>query len=173
MLLTRKHFFTLTLTFFLALFAMHQSHAGDTTSRAALTQATLELQRDLLIAQEKHLNKERTGLHVYLNINKLTSSKPTSLSVNLANKQLLKKTFNERQLKGLANNGTQKLGSIGLSPGKHKLTIKFKTGQRTTTKTFTLEKSAGRDNLKITINKRRLQHTPEIIFKHETWAAVQ
>jgi len=173
LLLTRKHFFILTLTFLLALLAMHQSHAEDMTSRAALTQTTLELQRDLLIVREKHLNKERTGLHIYLNISNLTSSKPSSLSVNLANKRLLKKTFNERQLKSLVNNGIQKLGSIDLSQGKHKLTIKFKIGQRTTIKTVTLEKTAGRDNLKISISKRLQQHTPEIIFEHETWAAVQ
>ncbi|HHJ80037.1 MAG TPA: hypothetical protein ENJ65_00220 [Candidatus Tenderia electrophaga] len=172
-MLIRKHFFIPTLMFILALSAIQQSNAGDITSRATLTQATLELQRDLLIVREKHLKKERTGLHIYLNINNLTSSKPSSLSVNLANKQLLKKTFNEKQLKGLVNNGMQKLGSIDLPQGKHKLTIKFKTNQRTTTKTFALEKSAGRDNLKISLSKPLQQHTPEIIFKHETWAAVQ
>ena len=173
MLLTRKHIFIFALTFLLALLTMQQSQAENIPSRATLTQTTLELRRDLLIAQEKHLSKERTGLHFYFNINNLASSKADSISITLAGKQVLKSTFDEKLLTNLANGGMQKLGAIQLRAGKHELIIQLKSGKRNITKTIELKKSAGRDNLKITITKLLQQRTPEIIFKHETWAAVQ
>jgi len=173
LLLTRKHTFIFALTFLLLLPAMQQSQAEDAPSRETLTQATFELHRDLLLAQEKHLSEERTGLIFYLNINNLPSSKFDSISITLADKQVLKSTFDEKQLTTIASGGMQKLGAIQLSAGKHELIIQLKTDKRNITKTIELEKSAGRDNLKITITKLMQQRNPEIIFEHETWTAVQ
>jgi len=173
LLLTRKYTFIFALTFLSLLPAMQQSHAENAPNRAALTQATLELHRDLLLVQEKHLAEERTGLNFYLDINNLLANKPDSISITFANKLILKSTLDEKQLTTLANGGMQKLGAIQLPAGKHKLTIQLKTGKRNITKTIELEKSVGRDNLKITITKHLQQRSPEITFKHETWTAVQ
>ncbi len=177
MLLTKKYFFIFTLTFLWALLAIQKSQAEDIANRATLTQAALELQRDLLIAQEKHLNKERTGLHVYLNFNHKhpTSSKPgiITISINISGQQVLNRTFDMALLTNPSNNGMQNLGSIALPEGKHKLSIQFNAGKRNTTKTITLEKSTGRDNLKITITKPLQQRNPGVVFEHKKWKALQ
>lgn len=174
MLSTRKHIFTYALTFLSLLLAIQQSQAESIPDRAALTHATLELQRDLLLAREKHLGEERTGLVFYFNINNLSPDRLDSIRIiTLADKMVLSSTFDEQQLKFLDNGGMEKLGAIQLSAGKHTLKIQLKTNKRNITKTIELEKSSGRDNLKITVTNLIQQGNPEIIFDHETWAAVQ
>jgi len=173
LLLTKKHFFTLALTFLSALLPMQQSQADNTANRAALTQATLELQRDILLTREKHLTEERIGLNFYLNIDQLLTKKPDSISISLAGKVVLKQDFNDEQFKILEHGGMQKLGAIELTPGKHEFQVLLRANNRNITKTIELEKSTGSDNLKITITSFMQQRNPEIIFDHETWTAVQ
>lgn len=173
MLLTKKHIFILPLTFFLVLLTTQLSQADSTSDRASLTQASLELQRDLLLVQEKLRSEERIGLSFYLDTNNLLSSEPDSISISLAGKRILTNNFDAEQLKILANGGMQKLGAIPLAAGQHEFEVQIRANNRNITKTIKLEKSAGRDNLKITITNFMQQRNPDIIFEHETWAALQ
>ena len=173
MLLTKKYFFTVALNILLVLLPAQQSQADNTPDRATLTQATLELQRDLLLTQEQHLSEERIGLNIYLNTDKRLTSMPDSISISLAGKVVLKQDFDNKQFKILSHGGIQKLGAIPLTPDTHEFEIRLTANNRNITKTIKLEKSVGRDNLKITITNFLQQRNPEIIFDHETWAVAQ
>ncbi len=172
MLSIRKDFPILVLTYLLMLLPMQQSQADSTSTRTALTQATLELQRDLLLTQEKYLT-EHVGLNFYLDIDKSPTNSPDSISINQANKPVFKRDLGNKQTNSLEAGGIQKLGAIKLAPGKHEFEILLEVNGQSLSKTIKLEKHDSRDNLKLTISYRLKQHDLKVIIDHETWAAAQ
>jgi hypothetical protein len=69
--------------------------------------------------------------------------------------------------------GMKKLHTHALRPGSYKLKAIIKAGGKMLSNTFILEKSTGRDNLKITLASSMQQRAPEITFDHEIWPAAQ
>ncbi len=151
---------------------MQQSQANSTSTRTALTQATLELQRDLLLTQEKYLT-EHVGLNFYLDIDKSPTNRPDSIRISQANKLVFKRDLGNKQTKRLKDGGLQKLGAIKLAPGKHEFEIRLEVNGQTLIKTIKLEKHDRRDNLKLTISYRPKQRDLKVIIDHKTWTAAQ
>lgn len=174
----KKLLFIQALSFILALLTMQQGQAADllasnSTDRAALTQEILEIQRDLLLLKEKHLAEERLGLTIYLNINTLTLNRLDSISILLDDQIIFQDKIDQKQLDMLLAGSMKKLHTHALRPGSYKLKAIMKAGGKTLSNTFTLEKSTGRDNLKIILVSSLQQRAPEIIFDHEIWPAAQ
>ncbi len=156
----------------LILLPIQQSQANSSSTRTALTQATLELQRDLLLTQEKYLT-EHVGLNFYLDTGKTATNKSDSIRISQANKLVFKRDLGNKQAKKLGGGSLQKLGAIKLAPGKHEFEITLEINSQTLSKTIKLEKHDRRDNLKLTISYRLKQRDLKVIIDHETWAAAQ
>ncbi len=179
MLSANKVSLILALCLSLALLPLSHSQAadpmpGDTVlDRAALTRATLELQRDLLLAKEKYRDEERRGLALYLDIDKLARGKIESIRITLDKNTIIQQDLDAREMEMLAAGAMKRLGVIPLPRGIHVLQTTVTGGGRHVTKTVELDKSDGRDHLKITITRLLQQRTPEITYTHETWAAIK
>jgi hypothetical protein len=159
----------------LALLVAPQSHADtsvDTSlDRTVLTRATLELQRDILLTKEKYHPEERLGLGIYLDLGDLAKVNIDSISITLDGVTAIQQTLDAAEMAMLMDGAMKRLGMIPLRPGSHVLKTTVKSGGRSVTKTVELDKSAGRDHLRITITSLPQQHAPDISYTHETWAA--
>ncbi len=178
MLSIKKLLFIHKLIFILALFVMQQGQAADSlvnkpNDRATLTQEALEIQRDLLLLKEKHLAEEKYGLSIYLNIDTMTLKKLDSISILLDDQIIFEDKLGQELINKLQTGGMKKLYTTVLQPGNYKLKVIMKSGRKALRKTFALEKSDGRDNLKISLASSLQQRAPEITFDHETWPAAQ
>jgi hypothetical protein len=162
----------------LALFATSPCHAdttkaGTSPDRAALTRATLELQRDLLLTVEKYRPEERFGLNIYLSLDNLAKINLDSISISIDGTAAIRQELDQGELDMLMDGAMKRLAMLPLSPGKHILQTTLQVNGRSITKTVELNKSAQRDNLKITVTSLPQQHTPDITYTHETWAAAK
>jgi len=161
----------------LALFATSPCHAdttaGTSPDRAALTRATLELQRDLLLAEEQYRPEERFGLNIYLSLGNLAKINLDSISISIDGTTAIQQKLNESELDMLMDGAIKRLAMLPLSVGNHILQTTLQVNGRSITKTVELDKSAGRDNLKITVTRLPQQHTPDITYTHETWAVAK
>ena len=179
MLSVKKVLLSQTLTFFLGLLQLQPSQAADlvlkdtTTDRASLTQATLELQRDLILVQEKVLAAEKQGLAIYLDIDDPVPKKLNQFSVSLDGKAIVDIEFEQQQLDKLKSGAIQKLLVTELDSGSYELVTKLKAGSNRVTKTINLNKEAARINLKVTITNPLHDETPEIFFDYENWEPQQ
>ncbi|ALP54160.1 hypothetical protein Tel_14010 [Candidatus Tenderia electrophaga] len=169
---------TRSLRLLLVLLPLSHSQAAepvtaDTVDRAALTQATLELQRDLLLAQEKLQDRERLGLALYLDITPSAKGKIQSIRISLDDQTVVQRDLTAVEQDLLTGGAMQELGVIALQPGTHVLKTTVTGSGRSVTKTLALDKSPGRDHLKITITTLLQQRSPDILYRHDTWAAIQ
>lgn len=166
-----------TLILPLVLLSMAPSRADvllsdDTLDRASLTQATLELQRDLLLAEERH-SHTLTGLALYLSVDDSIKDKIQSIGIALGGETILQQPLSPSEADMLADGGMKRLDVIALPPGRHELRATISAAGKNVTKTIDLDKSAGRDHLKISITTLPIQRTPEIVFTHEQWTAAK
>ncbi len=179
MLSVKKIHLDQMLVFFLGLLLLQPSQAADlildenTTDRASLTQATLELQRDLILAQEKILAAEKHGLAIYLDFDDPVPSGLDQLRISLDGEVIVDIEFEKQQLDKLSSGGIQKLLTTELAPGSYELVTRLKAGNKHITKTINLNKETTRVNLKVTITSLLRKQTPEIFFDYESWEPQQ
>lgn len=179
MLLVKKVFFSQMLACFLGLLLIQPSQAADlvlkdtTTDRASLTQATLELQRDLILAREKVIMAEKQGLAIYLDIDAPAPKNMDRFSVSLNDEVIVDTEFNQEQLDKLVSGAIQKLLVTELEPGTYELATKLRADGSNVTKKISLNKELNRLNFKITITNLPIKETPEIFFDYENWEPLQ
>ena len=173
---TKKLSFTLAVTLLL-LFGQQGRAAGplsdDATDRASLTQATLELERDILLLKEKYLAAEKTVLAIYLNVDNRPLTKLDSISIKLNDKDISQTSIEEKEFEILLAGGMKQLYIGALPQGSYRLKTSFQSGRKQFSNTYVLDKSAGRDNLKITLTNSVEQRNPEITYSLETWSTAQ
>ena len=179
MLLAKKVFHSQMLAYLLGLLLIQSSQAADltlkdiTTDLASLTQATLELQRDLILTREKVIIAEKQGLGIYLDMDANAPKNIDAFSVSLNDETIIEFEPSSEQLDKLTSGAIQKLLVTELEPGTHKLETRLKANGSNTTKKISLDKESTRINIKITITNLPIKETPEIFFDYENWEPVQ
>lgn len=174
MLSANKPFITLGLCLALAI-PLHVQAASDTAGdeRAALTRATLELQRDLLLVRERVDPQYGRGLGIYLATGPLAGLTLTRIRVRVNSDTIIDRDLSSAELALLGDGAMPRLGWLALAPGKHIIEATAYGSGGSVSRRYRLEKSGGLDHLRISVSGMPLEGSLELGYRHDSWAAAQ
>lgn len=139
-------------------------------SLSGLTKAAIELQANLLFAEERLFQRNPDTLTLFINSDNLPARLLNELDISLDNKTVVQHLFTASESEALNNGAMKKIYSAPVEPGTHTIRVVVNgstTNREKSSTTYTMEKGRGHDTLKITVANPLQKRTPDLFFEQQ------